>query len=162
MTTISWTAAKLADLGYTLRSGGAYGADTAFEVGCDSVGGAKEIFLPWMGFNHNTSQLFNIPDRAFVIAESLYPFGWTWLAQSVKKLMARNVLQILGTTLDNPVVFVLCWTPDGCTSDKDRTKRTGGTGQAISLASIMDIPVFNLTNSHDVVNFNSFMEEDII
>lgn len=32
----------LASKGYTLRSGGAIGADTAFENGCDSVKGEKE------------------------------------------------------------------------------------------------------------------------
>ena len=35
----------LATKGYTLRSGGAKGADTAFENGCDSVIGSKEISM---------------------------------------------------------------------------------------------------------------------
>ena len=42
---IMWKIGKhLADKGYTLRSGGARGADAAFENGCDSVMGSKEIF----------------------------------------------------------------------------------------------------------------------
>ena len=40
---------------FVLRSGGASGADTAFERGCDSVGGEKQIFLPWKGFNKSKS-----------------------------------------------------------------------------------------------------------
>ena len=32
--------------GYILRSGGANGADKAFEQGCDNVLGKKEIYLP--------------------------------------------------------------------------------------------------------------------
>ncbi|NYZ25158.1 hypothetical protein HND93_36125, partial [Azospirillum sp. ROY-1-1-2] len=42
---------RLAQLGWVLRSGGAVGADQAFERGCDRVGGRKEIFLPWPGFD---------------------------------------------------------------------------------------------------------------
>lgn len=43
---IMWKIGRyLALNGYTLRSGGgAKGADTAFENGCDSVRGSKEIF----------------------------------------------------------------------------------------------------------------------
>jgi len=40
-------ATRLELLGYTLRSGGANGADTAFEEGCCR----KELYLPWPGFN---------------------------------------------------------------------------------------------------------------
>lgn len=60
--------------------------------------------------------------------------------------MARNGHQVLGATLDQPVSFVLCWTPDGAESEAQRTRDTGGTGQAIALASRHGIPVFNLAN----------------
>ena len=45
----------LADRSWILRSGGAVGADMAFESGCDEVHGRKEIFLPWKGYNSNKS-----------------------------------------------------------------------------------------------------------
>jgi predicted Rossmann fold nucleotide-binding protein DprA/Smf involved in DNA uptake len=48
----------LAGRGWVLRSGGAEGADTAFEKGCDQVHGRKEIFLPWKGYNNNKSPFF--------------------------------------------------------------------------------------------------------
>ena len=35
---------------FILRSGGADGADSYFEIGCDKGNGEKEIFLPWRGF----------------------------------------------------------------------------------------------------------------
>ena len=41
--------AILARDGWMLRSGGAEGADSAFEAGAKSAGGAREIFLPWAG-----------------------------------------------------------------------------------------------------------------
>jgi len=132
---------------FVLRSGAAHGADTAFE---SSVGdGAKEIFLPWRGFNGHTSALFETPgelhDRATEIAALLHP-GWGRLSRGARLLMTRNVHQILGPSLDNPVEFVICWTPDGCESESTRTRATGGTGQAIALASRHNIPVFNLAN----------------
>jgi hypothetical protein len=50
---ITAVAKVLAERGYILRSGGAEGADTAFEKG---AGKATEIFLPWRGFNQNDSR----------------------------------------------------------------------------------------------------------
>ena len=41
--------------GYTLRSGGAKGADQAFERGV-SEDDMKEIYLPWRGFENNKSK----------------------------------------------------------------------------------------------------------
>jgi hypothetical protein len=51
-------ARKLAQQNWVLRSGGASGADAAFERGCDQAQGRKEIFLAWKGFNSNSSRLF--------------------------------------------------------------------------------------------------------
>ena len=57
-------AERLAGQGYVLRSGGAAGADKAFEKGCDEASGEKEIFLPWAGYNDSDSTLIvncNLP-----------------------------------------------------------------------------------------------------
>lgn len=133
----------LADNGWTLRSGGADGADLAFEYGAGD--GPKEIFLPWRGFNKNPSLLYEIPERAYEISAQHHP-SWNYLRPSIRNLMARNAQQILGKNLDSPVQFVICWTPDGCTKGEDRIRATGGTGQAISIASSLNIPIFNLKN----------------
>src|SRR5277367_3304536 len=113
----------LADDGWTLRSGGADGADIAFEYGAGD--GLKEIFLPWKGFNNNRSSLYDIPDKAYEISAQHHP-RWQYLKAPVKKLMARNAQQVLGKNLDSPVEFVICWTPDGCTKGENRTEATGG------------------------------------
>lgn len=140
----------LAESGYTLRSGGADGADSAFEQGCDLVKGPKEIYLPWKGFNRSKSQLFEITDDALEMAKQVYGKRWIFLRRPVRRLHARNLYQVLGATLDNPSSFVLCWTQDGCINAATRTKETGGTGQAIACAtmypSLYEIPVFNLKN----------------
>ncbi len=144
-------AERLAKLGYTLRSGGADGCDSAFEKGARrTLAGARqcEIFLPWRGFNNNLSTLCTPSDEAYEIASIIHP-NWNRLREPIKKLVARNMHQILGGELDDPVNFVLCWTCDGATSLSDYTKKTGGTGSAIALASYMNIPVFNLYNPLD-------------
>lgn len=138
----------LAERGNTLRSGGADGADTAFEIGCDQGGGSKEIFLPWRGFNGHGSQLYTQSPMAFEIA-ALYHPAWDNLKDPVRKLMARNVHQVLGWgNCDNPVDFVVCWTSDGVAS--------GGTGQAMRIAEANKIPVFNFYYDDMVHNLREF------
>ena len=146
LSTISVLANYLAVAGWCLRSGGAIGADTAFENGCDLVKGAKEIYLPWKGYNRNPSPLHDIPEKAFTVSKKFHPH-WERLSPAVRKIMARNAQQILGKNLDCPCDIVVCWTPDGCTKGETRTKATGGTGQAIAIASALNIPVFNLRNT---------------
>jgi len=138
----------LAQKGFTLRSGGANGSDLAFEHGCNAANGPKEIYLPWEGFNGNESELFEIDKYAYPVASELYGDRWTEINSSVKKLMARNVHQVLGRDIQHPIYsdMLICWTPDGCQTESKRTRKTGGTGQAIALADRLDIPVFNLFN----------------
>jgi hypothetical protein len=61
--------------------------------------------------------------------------------------MARNSHQILGVGLNDPVAFVICWTPDGAEHERECGPKTGGTGQAIRLASRRGIPVVNLARA---------------
>ena len=135
------TARRLAELDYWCFSGGAPGPDTAFYEGAPQ---AHTAFVPWDGFE-DFPMVYPIVPAAFELA-SLYHPGWNNLEQAVRKLMARNSHQALGPSLKTPVEFVLCWTPDGCEHHRDRTRDTGGTGQAISVASENDIPVYNMAN----------------
>jgi len=118
--------------GYVLRSGGASGADKAFEV---HAGELKEVYLPWEGFNSSSSPYHSPSDEAYVLAEKYHP-AWHRLKPSVKALMARNMHQVLGLSLDSPSRFAVCYTQDGYDS--------GGTGQALRLCRDLNIPVFNL------------------
>lgn len=141
---------KLEELGFILRSGGADGADFAFESGV-KLNGNKDIFLPWSGFNNNTSKFYDPPEIAFEIASKHYPIPWNKVKDSVKRLMARNCQQILGKSCNSSInivsKFIICWTPDGAT--ENTTKLSGGTGQAIRVAKTYGVPVFNLFNSSD-------------
>lgn len=137
-------ARALAKRGLILRSGGAGGADLAFESGTASDS-QREIFLPWKGFNRSASSYHpdNLPAdiraRAASIAEQVHP-AWERCSPAAKKLHTRNVYQVLGQTLGQPVACVICWTSDG--------KASGGTGQAIRIAQRpeYDVPVINLHN----------------
>lgn len=136
-------AKRLYQLGFTLRSGGARGADQAFEEGAFE---RKEIYRPL--YTPDPLPLGHIRldgailDEAMQLASTIHP-AWRWIkSDRVKQLHARNGFQVLGPELLDPVEFVLCWTKDGAI---DKTsKDTGGTGQAIRIAVKHNIPVYNL------------------
>lgn len=155
---IGQIAHSLAKKGWVLRSGGAPGADTYFESGCDSANGEKEIYLPWKGFEKNPSK-YIVQDWTMEIAAKYHP-AWAGLSQGMKKLHSRNVHQILGFEGNDPSAFVVCWTPDGCETHEDRRSKTGGTGQAISIATdYAKIPVFNLYNSDALERLKAYLKK---
>ena len=135
----------MTSLGFTYRSGGADGSDKASESGV--VNNRKEIYLPWKGFNGSDSKLYKLEDseETIKIASENHP-AYEYLRPPVKKLMNRSVYQILGFDLNAPSMFVICYTKDGCESHLTRTSKTGGTGLAISVASKLGIPIYNLGN----------------
>ena len=120
-----------------LRSGGAKGADQAFELGAIN----KEIFLPWKGFEGSNSNLVVQDGKAFDIAAKYHP-RWNYLSQGAKKLQVRNSCQVLGRDLESPSDFVICWTKGG--------KGNGGTGQALRIAKDYNIPIFDCGKYSDV------------
>lgn len=133
-------------LGYTLRSGGAAGADAAFEK---YAGDLKEIYLPWERFNNNPSTLYPATNEARKIAATIHPHWKTMKARS-RMFHARNIHQVLGFDCKSPVDFVVCWTSDG--------KATGGTATAINLATKRNIPVYNLFNTKDKKDLSIFLQ----
>lgn len=131
----------LATQGLTLRSGGANGADLAFEIGCDMVNGKKEIYLPSLGFNNSTSKLVVSKKEAYDIAKYYHP-QWSILKPYAKKLQARNSHQVLGEDLNTPSSFIICWTRNG--------NGQGGTGQALRIARDKNIPIFDCGHYNDI------------
>ena len=129
---------RLAHLGWTLRSGGADGADTAFERGAAHGGGDMEIFLPWRGFNGRTRGKLGSLEKqaeAEVIAARFHP-AWHRCSQGARKLHSRNVFQVLGSDLSSPCACVICWT--------ERGEGGGGTGQALRIAKHHGVPILDL------------------
>lgn len=149
--------AYLAKKGYILRSGAAQGADQAFERGNDSVNGQKEIYLPWSGFENSTSTFIVKDKKAFEIAEQFHPY-WQNLKQGAKKLIARDVHQMLGWDLQTPSSFVICWTKNG--------SGEGGSGQCIRIAKHYNRPVFDAGKWKDIEeikkNLRKFLKENVV
>lgn len=149
--------ALLASAGYTLRSGGADGADLAFEHGARRVSGASlEIYLPYKGFNNNPSMLYDISEEAYQLASTVHPV-WHQLGYKSKQFHARNCYQVLGLTLDSPSEFLIAWTADGCESEASRNKNTGGTATAIALAERHRVPIFNLAREDSRARLADFL-----
>ena len=112
---------------YILRSGGAKGADSAFEAGVIARQ-KKEIFIA-----------SDCTAEAEALSAEFHPY-WDNLNQWVRYLMGRNVMILLGRDLKTPVDFVMCWTPGA--------RVTGGTGHGLRVAKHFGIQVFNMANPH--------------
>lgn len=110
--------------GLVLRSGGAKGADAAFAKGCPAS--HKIIY-----------RAKDATEEAMNHASKYHP-NWKRCTDLTRRLMARNSMIILGSKLDTPISFCICWTING--------KETGGTGQALRICKDMSIPVYNLGN----------------
>lgn len=146
--TMTNIARKLDDIGLILHSGGAEGADVAFERGAFK----KRIFLPWDGFNGKRIDGYSyiVPQYEESLTKKYHP-GAHHLKPTALKFMSRNSYQVLGPDLQSPVDFVICWTKDG--------KASGGTGQALRIADAYNIPIFNLKRPNDLKLFGQFIVE---
>lgn len=145
-------AQKLDSLGWTLRSGGAIGADNAFLQGSDNA----QIWLPYWNFNLDLRKagnniVYKTIDKsdleATLSADKFHPEP-SRLSPVARKMMERNFRQIVGLGESNSK-FVICFTENG--------EASGGTGQAIRIANRFEIPVFNLQNEKDRERLEKFI-----
>jgi len=146
---------KLSKKGLMLRSGGAIGADTAFEKGCIDGENKKEIYLPWNGYNERIANVY----KGYIVPEFPSEFADEMISRfhpnppaifsnpKYHALMSRNINQLLGKDLNKKSSMVICWTPWG--------HETGGTGFAIKVAKYLGIDVWNLGIKQ---HFNWIME----
>ena len=134
-------AIRMSHFGFALRSGGAEGADTAFERGAS----IKEIFYAK-----------DCTPAAMNIAAQFHP-AWHKCSEFAKKLHGRNAFQVLGRQLNDPSQYCICWTPDGATTHMERVYRTGGTGTAISIADAYGVPVVNLAIPSEYQKWNAWV-----
>ena len=141
MTTL---AAWLEAAGWRLHSGGADGADTAFENGTTTR--RRTIYLPWKGYNGHAG-----PDAVTLSPQqqaevqpkvAKYHGAWGRCSRGARALHGRNFAIIHGLTdqgADRTVDAVICWTPDGRTQ--------GGTATGMKMARAAGIPVINLART---------------
>lgn len=127
---------------WRLRSGGASGADSAFEAGVSDPA-HKAIYLPGSRFNQRSADMPGVYDstsqpgwqKALDTVAEYHPAP-DRLSPFARNLMARNAMQIMGPRLDTPADLVVAYTPGGAV--------IGGTGQALRMAGNIGIPVRNL------------------
>jgi len=141
-------AEKYHDKGYTLRSGGAEGADSVINH-LENV----EIIIPWNGFNglkHDGKRVFvldKLPNqtRAKEITIKIHPAP-DRLSQGALKLHTRNIYQITGVQdvnrkeLSEKVYFI---------ADEVNGKVKGGTRTAVMLARGLNIPTVNIRKRNE-------------
>ena len=134
----------------TLRSGGAVGADQAFERGCDLESGQKEVWTPKSQY---------VVEHEWAI-EKAKAVCWEYPLHKMKpytrSLIIRNMYQIFGDDEENlkPVKFVVFY----CVGDPlMRGKESGGTRYTVRAAHNYNIPHFNLRTCQ--INFAEYLKE---
>lgn len=128
-------ATKLESDGYHLRSGGAAGADSAFEKGVSNPANLSV-------YTTDTP----LSATAMNSIDKFHPYPQR-LSSNVRLLMARNYYQVHGMkSADTPINFLICWTPKYTLAEDKITHidAAGGTGQAVRIAVAAGIQVFNL------------------
>lgn len=159
---------KLAQKGYILRSGGAGGADTAFEFGAkayaeqvDERVTLAQLYIPWASFvtyDEYYKDWYKVLDRmpkkaeAYQLASETHP-AWDKCSKGAKALHARNTFQILGSGLNNPSSFLICWAQ----VDK-HGKIKGGTRLAWDIAGSYNVPRFNLAVKEDKERIEKWLD----
>ena len=140
--TMGRVAKAFSDKGFTLRSGGAKGADQAAE---NNWSGPKEIYLPWNGYENkwrkNGYIIPAIDERHIALAASVHP-AWERCSSGAQKMHSRNTCQVLGENLDKPATLLVCWTVNA--------EYRGGTSVAMRIADMNNIPLYNLASINDV------------
>jgi hypothetical protein len=153
---------RLGTLGIRLRSGGAEGADNAFEVGArratkEQQGPEPLIFLPYPGFRGKSGITFapnsQSQKEATRIIQDLHP-AWDRCSDFAKKAHTRNAFQILGSNLDSPSQFLVFY------AEVSRGEIQGGTRTAVALAQNFHIPCFNLFYSSAKSELKAFLRID--
>lgn len=133
-------AGLLEDNGWWLRSGGAGGADEAFQKGVKTN---AQIWLPWATFSQDLQKQYPKHEYKWCAyndadaIKSVHDFhpAPDRLSRGGLALMKRNYRQIVGYNEPNSS-FVVCWTKNG--------EKKGGTAQAIKIAESLNIPVYNM------------------
>jgi hypothetical protein len=138
---------------FILRSGGAQGADHAFEIGISDPL-MMDIYLPYMNFNNKSGSKYifisnhdHINYKAAYESLKYHPRGFN-MSHGTKVMMIRNYFQACGLVNQSNSSFVICWTPKGANGYTIKTRyEDGGSGQCIRIAAAHNIPVYNLKDS---------------
>lgn len=172
---------RLARIGYTLRSGKAFGADSAFQAGAQRFHkeskyyqtpySIAEVYIPWEGFKGGEG-LTDIYDIPLTTIDNHHPLqigsrqklvkevhgGWDKLSQGAKKLHERNVHQIFGQKIlgdhYEKSKFVIYYSPE----TKAGNPR-GGTATCVNIAKKEGVSVLNLLHKSNREILGRFLRD---
>ena len=156
---MSDVAQTLGDAGCALSTGGAAGADRAFEAGALRTDAPVTVHTPWPGYNgyrpgrDPESDIDVIHPKAgdtirgssfLHLARKHHP-AWDRCRRGARALFLRNVSILAGALDDDGTVLavraVIAWTPNGGAHGRE----AGGTGHTLRIAAELGIPVVNLS-----------------
>ncbi len=156
---MSDAAQALGDAGFALSTGGADGADKAFEAGALRTDAPVTVHTPWPGYNgyrpgrDPESDIDVVHPRAgdavrglsfLHLARKHHP-TWDRCRRGARALFLRNVSILAGALDDDgtvlPVRAVIAWNPNGSAHGRE----AGGTGHTLRVAAELGIPVVNLS-----------------
>jgi len=166
-------ARALEERGFRLRSGGAGGADLAFEHGT-SKPDQREIYIPWKGFNDSTSRYFPAWASEKEVEAEIKRIRFSFDPRKPVQPIGRDMTPVEITARAQLIAAAFHPAWDRCSQGAKRLHTrnvhqvlgmnlmepsryvlawtrdggpTGGTGQAIRIANAHGIPVLNLHNS---------------
>ena len=156
---MSDVAQALGDAGFALSTGGAEGADKAFETGALRTDAPVTVHTPWPGYNgyrpgrDPESDIDVIHPQAgdtirgssfLHLARKHHP-AWDRCRRGARALFLRNVSILAGALDDDgrvlPIRAVIAWTPNGGAHGRE----AGGTGHTLRIAAELGTPVVNLS-----------------
>ena len=156
---MSDVAQVLGDAGFALSTGGADGADRAFEAGALRTDAPVTVHTPWPGYNgyrpgrDPESDIDVVHPKAgdavrglsfLHLARRHHP-AWDRCRRGARALFLRNVSILAGALDDDgavlPVRAVIAWNPNGSAHGRE----AGGTGHTLRVAAELGIPVVNLS-----------------
>ena len=157
--TMADIAQTLGDAGTALSTGGAHGADKAFETGALRTHAPITVHTPWPGYNGyrpgrdpetdidvvHPKPASTIQGHAYIdLAREHHPY-WTRCSRGARALFLRNVSVLAGALDDEgetlPVRAVIAYTPNGLPTGRE----AGGTGHTLRTAAALGIPCVNLS-----------------
>ena len=152
-------AQTLGDAGTALSTGGAHGADKAFETGALRTDAPITVHTPWPGYNGyrpgrdpetdidiaHPNATETVAGRTYAdLAQEHHPH-WKRCSRGARALFLRNVSILAGALDDDggtlPVRAVIAYTPNGLPVGRE----AGGTGHTLRTAASLDIPCVNLS-----------------
>ncbi|MCY4029660.1 MAG: hypothetical protein OXH75_25515 [Acidobacteria bacterium] len=152
-------AETLGGAGCVMSTGGADGADRAFETGALRTEAPVTVHAPWSGYNGyrpgreaDSDIDVRVPDPGETVRGSSYMDlarrhhpAWERCGRGARALFVRNVAILAGAVGEDgdaaPVLAVVAYTPNGLATGRD----AGGTGHGLRVARELGIPAVNVS-----------------